>query len=238
MSIDAIAHPSPNFGARAKGAVIDILLLHYTGMTEAGAALARLCDPAAAVSAHYLVDETGQIYSLVSEDHRAWHAGEARWAGDSDVNSRSIGIELANPGHDLGYQDFPEAQIAALITLAQTILARHPIPWGRVLGHSDVAPCRKQDPGERFPWPQLAASGIGLTPPSDLAPLDAVPQVDGFIGALARFGYTVVDTANTAHTDEIIAAFRRHFRPDHLTGPLDGIDGARLGWLLEMSARG
>jgi len=234
MSIDAIAHPSPNFGARPTGAEIDILLLHYTGMASAEAALARLCDPAAAVSAHYLIDEAGHVFSLVAEDARAWHAGEATWAGESDINSRAIGIELANPGHDLGYRDFPDAQIKSLITLARAILARHPIPPARVLGHSDVAPHRKQDPGERFPWDRLAAAGIGLTPPLDLAPQTRTPDKNTFARDLERFGYSIGDGADPARTEEVITAFRRHFRPDHLAGPPDGIDGARLGWLLHV----
>jgi N-acetylmuramoyl-L-alanine amidase len=233
MSIDAITHPSPNFGARATGAEIDILLLHYTGMVSAEEALARLCDRGAAVSAHYLVDEEGHVFSLVAEEARAWHAGEAAWAGESDINSRAIGIELANPGHDLGYRDFPHGQIAALIPLARDILARHPIPAARVLGHSDVAPHRKQDPGERFPWDRLAAAGIGLTPPPDLAPRTQAPGPDGFARDLARFGYAIAEGADPAQIDEVVTAFRRHFRPDRLTGPLDGTDGARLGWLLD-----
>jgi N-acetylmuramoyl-L-alanine amidase len=233
MTIQTISHPSPNFGARTAGAEIDILLLHYTGMASAETALARLCDPEAAVSAHYLVDEAGHVFSLVAEEARAWHAGEAAWAGESDINSHAIGIELTNPGHDLGYRDFPDDQIAALVTLAHGILARHPIPAARVLGHSDVAPLRKQDPGERFPWDRLAEAGIGLTPPPDLTPRTGVPRQDRFAIGLARFGYPIGEGADPAQIEEVITAFRRHFRPDHLKGPLDGIDGARLGWLLD-----
>lgn len=232
MNVAPIAHPSANFGARPAGAEIDILLLHYTGMASAQDALARLCDPAAGVSAHYLVDEAGRVFSLVSEAARAWHAGAAAWAGESDINSRAIGIELANPGHDLGYRDFPAAQIASLIALAQGIIARHPIAAARVLGHSDVAPERKLDPGERFPWDRLAAAGIGLCPPPDLSPQDPAPALAAFVLDLARFGYTTGEGAEPAPTFGPVAAFRRHFRPDHLEGPLDGIDGARLGWLL------
>lgn len=235
MSAAVINRPSPNFGKRAPGAATDILLMHYTGMVSAEAALARLCDPAARVSAHYLIDEAGQVYSLVAEEARAWHAGESSWAGDSDVNSRAIGIELANPGHDLGYRDFPDAQIAALITLALDILARHPIPAPRVLGHSDVAPHRKLDPGERFPWDRLSAAGVGLFPPRDLAPEDPPPDRAAFARDLARFGYPIGDDAAGTRSEEAISAFRRHFRPDRLDGPLDGVDGARLGWLLGAS---
>ena len=124
----------------------------------------RLCDPAAKVSAHYTIDEDGTVYAHVPEARRAWHAGVSFWAGESDINARSIGIELVNPGHEYGYRAFPEAQIAALIALCHGILARHPIPPARVLGHSDVAPARKEDPGELFPWARLAKAGIGLWP--------------------------------------------------------------------------
>ena len=148
--------PSPNHDDRG-GAAIDMLVLHYTGMKTAEAALERLCDPAAKVSAHYTIDEDGTVYAHVPEARRAWHAGVSFWAGATDINSRSIGIELVNPGHEFGYRDFPDAQIAALITLCHGILLRHPIPSARVLGHSDVAPARKEDPGELFPWERLAA---------------------------------------------------------------------------------
>ncbi len=155
--------PSPNHNDRGDAA-IDMLVLHYTGMKTAKAALERLCDPAAKVSAHYTVDEDGTVYVHVPEARRAWHSGISSWAGAADINSRSIGIELVNPGHEFGYRDFPYGQIQALITLCHGILLRHPIPSARVLGHSDVAPARKEDPGERFPWKQLATAGIGLWP--------------------------------------------------------------------------
>ncbi len=151
----------PQFRERAPGA-IDILLMHYTGMPTAADALSRLVDAAAKVSCHYVVDETGEVYRLVPEEARAWHAGVAYWAGDIDINSRSIGIEIVNPGHEFGYRDFPEAQIAAVEELSLGILKRHPIPPSRVIGHSDIAPDRKEDPGERFPWARLAARGIGV----------------------------------------------------------------------------
>ena len=159
---------SPNHGAR-RGGPVDILLLHYTGMPSTAAALNRLCDPAAAVSAHYLVGEDGAIWRLVQEDRRAWHAGEAFWAGETDINSRSIGIEIANPGHGPDYRPFPKAQMAAVERLAAGILARHPIQPHRVLAHSDVAPGRKQDPGELLDWRRLAAAGIGLWSDADAA---------------------------------------------------------------------
>ena len=189
MTIDAIHRPSPNFGDRARGGAIDMVVLHYTGMETTEDALYRLCDAGARVSAHYLIDEAGQVYALVGEAFRAWHAGEAAWAGDSDINSRSIGIEIANPGHEYGYRDFPGTQINALISLASDIIQRHGIPASRILGHSDVAPARKQDPGERFPWARLAEAGIGLFPPADLTPDAEPPGLEAFIAGLARFGY-------------------------------------------------
>ena len=141
-----------------------MLVLHYTGMKTAKAALERLCDPAAKVSSHYTIDEDGTVYAHVPEARRAWHAGVSSWAGATDINARSIGIELVNPGHEYGYRDFPDAQIEALITLCQGILLRHPIPSARVLAHSDVAPARKEDPGERLSLGALARAGIGLWP--------------------------------------------------------------------------
>lgn len=158
-----IARPSPNYNDRAPGA-INMLVLHYTGMASCEDALARLCDPVAQVSAHYLIDEDGTVYQLVAEQHRAWHAGVSFWKGERDINSRSIGIELVNPGHELGYRAFPQIQMQALADLAHEILARHPIPPDRVLGHSDVAPGRKRDPGELFDWQWLAGQGIGVWP--------------------------------------------------------------------------
>ncbi len=151
---------SPNHDARAGG--VDILLLNYTGMADTAAAQARLCDPAAKVSCHYLVHEDGGTVQLVPEARRAWHAGAAVWQGTTDINSRAIGIEIANGGHDFGCPDYPPAQIAAVIRLCRDILARHPIPPHNMLAHSDVAPRRKRDPGETFPWDKLHDAGIGL----------------------------------------------------------------------------
>ena len=195
--------PSPNFDVRA--APPDILLLHYTGMQSAEAALERLCDPAAEVSCHWLIDRDGTVYRLVDEDRRAWHAGQSFWAGARDINSRSIGIELVNPGHELGYPDFPPAQMAALAELSRGILARHPIPRHRVLGHSDVAPERKRDPGEKFDWAWLADQGIGLWPALD----DGAESSD-----LTRIGYQSNDAAS-------VIAFQRHWRPARVDGLLD-----------------
>jgi N-acetylmuramoyl-L-alanine amidase len=202
-----VERPSPNHDDRGSTA-IDMLVLHYTGMKTGEEALARLCDPAAKVSAHYTIDEDGSVYALVPEVRRAWHAGVASWAGASDINARSIGIELVNPGHEFGYRDFAEDQIASLITLCHSILMRHPIPSARVLGHSDVAPARKGDPGELFPWARLATAGVGLWPQaiaSDLGP-----------DALARYGYDP-----NVPQDKTIIAFQRHFRPKKLDGQWD-----------------
>jgi N-acetylmuramoyl-L-alanine amidase len=214
--------PSPNHDERG-GAPIDMLLLHYTGMPGAREALDRLCDPAAKVSAHYTIDEDGTVYAHVPEARRAWHAGVSNWAGASDTNARSIGIELVNPGHEFGYRAFAEAQIAALITLCHGILMRHPIPSARVLGHSDVAPARKEDPGELFPWAQLAKAGIGLWPQAVASELDSSLGAD----ALARYGYDP-----DAPQDKVIAAFQRHFRPKKPDGLWDGECAGLLASLL------
>ncbi len=218
-----LARPSPNHDAR-DGAAIDMLVLHYTGMASAEAALDRLCDPAAKVSAHYTIDEDGTIYDLVPEDRRAWHAGVSHWAGAANINSRSIGIELVNPGHEFGYRAFADEQITALITLCHSILVRHPIPSARVLGHSDVAPARKEDPGELFPWARLAKAGIGLWPAPGDSNLDAT--------ALARFGYDA-----HAPLDKVVTAFQRHFRPRRLDGVWDEECARLLHGLLEKFSR-
>ncbi len=212
-----IERPSPNFQPRRAGLTIDMLVLHYTGMQGAEPALSRLCDPAAKVSAHYLIDEDGTIYRLVAEDMRAWHAGVASWRGETDVNGRSIGIELVNPGHEFGYRPFPEAQMAALEGLARDVLSRHPIPPRHVLGHSDVAPRRKTDPGELFDWPRLARAGISLWPGNggETGDLDTG---DGE-RLLVQFGYGVGKTAATRTA--AIEAFQRHFRPSRIDGVMD-----------------
>ncbi len=200
--------PSPNHDARPAGRMIDMLVLHYTGMRNAEEALRRLCDPAAKVSAHYLIDEDGAISALVPEGRRAWHAGLSCWAGHSDINGRAIGIELANPGHEFGYRAFPPRQMDALIELCLDILARHPIPGHHVLGHADVAPARKQDPGELFDWASLAAAGIGLWPR---------PVAGAMDGDLAQFGYDVPGAGARA----CAAAFQRHWRPEKVDGVMD-----------------
>ncbi|MHA1568607.1 MAG: N-acetylmuramoyl-L-alanine amidase, partial [Alphaproteobacteria bacterium] len=187
--MDAIERPSPNHDARPARTPVDILLLHYTGMATAEAALDRMCEAAAKVSAHYMVDEDGTVCALVPETRRAWHAGRSQWAGASDINGRSVGVEIVNPGHEFGYRPFPEAQMAAVVDLAREILARHPIPPARVLGHSDVAPRRKRDPGELFDWARLAREGVGLWPEDVSGGPQNTPPVAEMQTMLARFGY-------------------------------------------------
>ncbi len=225
-----IETPSPNFDARPEGQAVDLLLLHYTGMVSAAAALARLGDETAKVSAHYCIDEDGTLYRLVPEERRAWHAGVACWAGAGDINARSIGIELVNPGHEFGYRAFPEAQMETLIELATGILARHPIPPHRVLGHADVAPLRKEDPGELFDWARLAAAGIGLWPGA-AEPCD--PPGAAEIGRrLAAFGYGYLDDDPDGDPAAVVRAFQRHFRPEAVTGEIDTATAGRLEALL------
>ena len=221
--------PSPNHDARPPGQSVEMLVLHYTGMRTAAAALERLCDPAAKVSAHYLVDEDGTVWSLVDEARRAWHAGVAFWRGATDINARSIGIELVNPGHEFGYRGFPEAQMAATIDLAAAIVARHGIPARNVVGHADVAPTRKMDPGELFDWPRLAAAGVGLWPAdSDTCLMNP----DVVRDMLHRFGWDVADGAAA------LRAFQRHFRPSRVTGRIDFETARRLRGLLELIDEG
>ncbi len=217
--------PSPSFDRRPAGIPVDMLVLHYTGMESAAAALARLCDPAAKVSAHWLIDEDGTVVRMVDEGCRAWHAGVAAWRRRTDVNARSIGIELVNPGHEFGYRPFPEAQMAAVVALAGEILGRWPIPARNVVGHSDVAPTRKKDPGELFDWPRLAAAGIGLWPAeSDLCVMEPEVVRDG----LATVGYDTTDFPAA------IRAFQRHFRGERVTGRIDFATARRLAGLIEL----
>lgn len=233
--------PSPNHDARPASQAVDILVLHYTGMRSAAEALDRLADPASKVSAHYLIDEDGTVWAMVPEARRAWHAGVSSWAGATDINARSIGIELVNPGHEFGYRPFPEPQMAALEALARGILARHPIPPSRVLGHSDVAPLRKEDPGELFDWARLARAGIGLWPEPGAAPPDAEGPVDiaELQADLARYGYGVPQSGRLDDdTRKVIAAFQRHFRPSRVDGLPDAETAARLEALLELVRAG
>jgi N-acetylmuramoyl-L-alanine amidase len=235
---------SPNHDARPAGAPIDMLVLHYTGMQTAEEALARLCDPKAKISAHYTVGTDGIVYRHVPEERRAWHAGQSFWAGRPSVNDVSIGVELVNPGHEFGYVPFTERQIDALIELAVPILDRHDIPARRVLGHSDVSPGRKNDPGELFPWQQLAACGIGPWPKArtfsspvheggSIAPAystQSEAEGGGIAAQLSRFGYGVPPQVEIPLAT-VIAAFQRHFRPACIDGVADAECAAILASL-------
>lgn len=203
-----------------------MLVLHYTGMRTAQEAIDRLCNPVAKVSAHYVIDEDGTVWRLVAEERRAWHAGASFWQGSENVNGISIGIEIVNPGHEWGYRRFPEAQIASVEGLCRDLLSRHPIPEDRVVGHSDVAPLRKQDPGELFDWPGLARAGIGLWPTgSALPPID----VAGAQAMLASIGYRVPGSGVLdVETRQVLTAFQRRFRPTRIDGGLDAETAARL----------
>lgn len=221
--------PSPNFDERPDGAGPDMIVLHYTGMRESEAALERLRDPEAKVSCHYLVFENGRIVQMVPEDKRAWHAGVSSWQGREDINGCSIGIEVCNPGHDFNYPSFPARQIAATTALCRGIVARRGIRRERVLAHSDVAPLRKRDPGEKFPWRLLAESGVGLwvepTPITDwllMVPGDEGESVRALQRSLAEFGYEVPQHGKYEEvTTEVVRAFQRHYRPAQVDGMAD-----------------
>jgi N-acetylmuramoyl-L-alanine amidase len=214
--------PSPNFDARGHAA--DMIILHYTGMKTGAEALARLCDPAAKVSAHYLVEENGDVFRLVSEENRAWHAGVSIWQGEADINASSIGIEIVNPGHEWGYRDFPVVQIDSVITLIEDIRTRHDISPARVLAHSDVAPRRKEDPGEKFPWVRLAAEGLVVAPfNGDAAAGDSVAYEDA-LAALSRIGY---DARPGDHAAALLA-FQRRFCVESLGQGFDARTKAAL----------
>ncbi len=233
-----VERPSPNFNDRPAETPIDIIVLHYTGLPTAAEALARLCDPVARVSAHYTIDEDGTVYRHVAEDKRAWHAGVSSWGGDTDVNGRSIGIEIVNPGHEFGYRDFPEPQMSAVAALCRELIARHPIPPCRVVGHSDVAPDRKRDPGELFDWRGLAAAGVGLWPAAaDLGADEFVAgdsvDVAEFQTGLRRYGYGCPESgALDDATRTVVASFQRHFRPAAVDGQPDAECAAILAALL------
>jgi N-acetylmuramoyl-L-alanine amidase len=236
-----ISAPTPNFDQR-RGPP-DMVVLHYTGMRTGSEALERMCDPEAKVSAHYMIEEDGRIYQLAPEERRAWHAGVSFWKGERDINSVSIGIELVNPGHELGYQDFPEMQIEALIGLLDAIRGRWTIPNARILGHSDVAPERKIDPGEKFPWKRLALDGHGLWVEPDPAPGAPLSLGDEGAGVFAlqagltRLGYDSAPSGQyDAETRTVIEAFQRHWRPERVDGVADGETRARLVRLLRAAA--
>ena len=205
--------PSPNHDERSLP--VSMIVLHYTGMQDDASAIARLCDPEAKVSCHYLVAEDGQILRMVPEERRAWHAGNSWWRGVTDVNSASIGIEIVNPGHELGYRPYPEEQIDALVPLISEIKERHGVTRGNIVGHSDIAPTRKQDPGELFPWGRLAKLRLALPRPAKNL-MDPRWTDAGFLLALERFGYDVSDKLAA------VVAFQRRFRPELIDGEIDG----------------
>lgn len=216
--------PSPNRGPRRAGRRPDMLVLHYTGMANGAAALARLCQPEAEVSAHYLVEEDGRVLQLVPEGERAWHAGRGCWAGDTDVNSCSIGVEIVNGGHEGGLPAYPAVQIEAVARLARDVVGRRQVPAWRVLAHSDIAPDRKGDPGEHFPWGELHGRGVGhWVEPAPVATSvrDALPPA-ALQAMLARYGYALDATGvDDAATESVVRAFQRHFRPERVDGIAD-----------------
>lgn len=223
--------PSPNVDERADGRRPDLILLHYTGMQSGEAALERLTSAESKVSSHYVVFEDGRIIQCVPESKRAWHAGVSRWAGETDINSCSIGVEIVNPGHEFGYADFPLRQTAAVIALCKSIMTRRgPISPDRVLGHSDVAPTRKQDPGEKFPWDRLSDSGVGLwvraaplgLEGTTLRPGDSGEMVSRLQRALQQYGYGIDENGHYDDlTRDVVIAFQRHFRQALVDGIAD-----------------
>jgi len=232
MSLTLIPAPSPNFNERLHP--LDMLVLHYTGMQTGEAALARLQeDREPRVSAHYMVEEDGRIFSLVPEEKRAWHAGRSWWRGREDLNSRSIGIEIVNPGHECGYRPFTEPQLAAVLELCEGILSRWSIPQANIVAHSDIAPDRKEDPGELFPWKRFAEAGVGLWPePQRPEPWmmhgaamgDAGVTVENFQRDLARIGYRIDVTGRYDDaTAAVVRAFQRRWRPERITGEGDTV---------------
>ncbi|HWV81734.1 MAG TPA: N-acetylmuramoyl-L-alanine amidase [Hyphomicrobiaceae bacterium] len=234
-------HPSPNFEPRRGKPRADMLVLHYTGMMSAERAIAWLAEPASRVSSHYVIDEAGLITQMVAESERAWHAGVGSWAGETDINSASIGIEIQNPGHDLGYPDFPEAQMKAVADLSRDIVTRNAIPPMRVLAHSDVSPGRKIDPGEKFDWAGLHAAGVGhwVAPaPIDVSDFgvgagECSPLVAEATALLAQYGYGITPTdALDARGATVVRSFQLHFRQQRPDGRVDRSTIATLEALL------
>lgn len=236
-----IEAPSPNFDNRT--ALPGVLVLHYTGMQSGQEALERLREPAAKVSAHYLVEEDGRVFRLVAEERRAWHAGASFWRGRRNLNGESIGIEIVNPGHEWGYRPFPEAQIVSVIELVADIRTRWDIEDRDIVGHSDIAPARKDDPGELFPWKRLAEAGHGLWaewPPAPGAPIregEEGAAVFALQAGLTRLGYDLPPTGLfDCDTTIVVRAFQRHWRPERVDGIADGETRARLIALLRLAA--
>lgn len=222
MRIDR-TRASDNHGPRLDTSRPDALVLHYTGMRDGPSAIDWLCNPASQVSCHYVVTETGRILQLVDEDRRAWHAGRSFWRGETDLNSASIGVEIVNGGHDFGLPAFPPQQIAAVIALCRDIIGRHDIPPTRVLAHSDIAPSRKRDPGERFPWDELAEAGVGLWPCVQNVRIGDSPMPVAAIQThLAEIGYGIAKTGSfDVETETVLCAFQRRYRPTGIDGRAD-----------------
>lgn len=231
---------SPNFGPRHETSAPSMIILHYTGMQTGDGAEAWLCDPASEVSSHYLVHENGHVVQMVRESDRAWHAGKSSWRGVTDINSMSVGIEIVNPGHVLGYRPFPGRQIDAVIDLCRGIIERYGIAPEFVLAHSDVAPGRKVDPGEKFPWSRLFETGIGnfvkaapIRQGSVLRGGDSGPAVEELQSMLALYGYGVDITGIfDRQTEIVVEAFQRHFRPRRVDGIADGSTRRTLSRIL------
>lgn len=216
--------PSPNFDAR--GRAVDMIVLHYTGMRTGAEALARMRDSDAKVSAHYMVEEDGEIFRLVDEGERAWHAGVASWKGERDINARSVGIEIVNPGHEFGYRDFSEAQIDAVIALIKDIRTRHDVSAAMVLGHADVAPRRKEDPGEKFPWRRLADAGLATAPYGGDGTEGGAVSYDEALKMLRAIGYDAPDGDHAA----ALVAFQRRYCGESLGQGFDVRTKSALKW--------
>lgn len=243
--VAAKVFPSPNHGERKEGRRPTMLILHYTGMPDEGEALQWLCNPISQVSAHYFVFEDGRVVQMVPEARRAWHAGISFWNGETDINSSSIGIEIANPGHPGGLPPFGDGQIESVIALANDIVTRWHMPMHQVLAHSDVAPGRKQDPGELFPWERLHRAGIGhWVPPAAIrdgrffARGDQGMPVEALQAMLAMYGYGLrITGAFDEDTEKVVTAFQRHFRPERVDGVADASTITTLRDLIASRAR-
>jgi N-acetylmuramoyl-L-alanine amidase len=246
MTLRIIEAPSPNFNERLHP--VGMLVLHYTGMKDGASALARMRDPASEVSAHYMVEEDGTVFALVPEEKRAWHAGRSWWRGEEDINSRSIGVEIVNGGHEFGLPPYPDIQIAAVVELCQAIVRRWSIPQTRIVAHSDIAPGRKEDPGERFPWNRLAQAGVGLWPAKSrpepwmmhgASPGDAGLTVERFQRDLAAIGYRIEITGKFGEsTAVVVRAFQRRWRQHSITGEGDSETIALAHAVAELAAAG
>lgn len=243
MSLTFIEAPSPNFDNRT--APPDMIVMHYTGMKTGEAALAQLRNPDAKVSSHYMVEEDGRIFRLVAEERRAWHAGRGSWQGETNCNAVSVGIEIVNPGHEWGYRPFPDAQIEAVIALTADIRGRWQVPDNRIIAHSDLAPMRKPDPGELFPWKRLAEAGHGVWAEASPSPGQALAEGDEGVGVFAlqagltRLGY---DCAPSGKFDEAtkatVLAFQRHWVQSRFDGVADGLTRATLMAVIRAAAQG